>query len=152
MRLTVTAILLLLAFSSSHAGKFYKWVDSEGVTHYSAQPPHDKPVQTVNVKTGESVASDNSETADSLPPTQSPATQNPVQSTPPAAEEKVIVLPAPAQKDPVKCEESRKFRQTLESNKLRIKDEETGEYRYRSRDEIQQWLEWSDRDIRRYCH
>lgn len=35
----IPAIALLLASPFGHAAQIYKWVDSQGVTHFDAQPP-----------------------------------------------------------------------------------------------------------------
>jgi len=34
---------------SAHGGKIYKWVDQQGVTHYSEQAPTDKKTETVRI-------------------------------------------------------------------------------------------------------
>lgn len=46
--------LALLLSPASYAGKFYKWVDNEGVTHYGESPPDTETAAVVNVKTGAS--------------------------------------------------------------------------------------------------
>ena len=49
MRLTMITASLLLGLSSSlAASQVYKWVDAQGVTHFSAQPPQGQSAQTVN--------------------------------------------------------------------------------------------------------
>ena len=53
--LLLSALCLTLLLSpASHAGKFYKWVDSQGVTHYGENPPDTETAAVVNVKTGAS--------------------------------------------------------------------------------------------------
>ncbi|MGC1329706.1 DUF4124 domain-containing protein, partial [Pseudomonas sp.] len=37
--LIITAIALALASPAGFAAQIYKWVDSQGVTHFDAQPP-----------------------------------------------------------------------------------------------------------------
>ena len=46
--------LALLLSPAGYAGKYYKWVDSEGVTHYGESPPDTETAAVVNVKTGAS--------------------------------------------------------------------------------------------------
>ena len=53
--LLLSALCLTLMLSpASHAGKFYKWVDAQGVTHYGENPPDTETAAVVNVKTGAS--------------------------------------------------------------------------------------------------
>lgn len=69
MRSMVIVGSLLLALSSSTmAAQVYKWVDAQGITHFSAQPPQGQTAQTLNTVTpppkpvaAESDASENSE-------------------------------------------------------------------------------------------
>ncbi len=51
--LSALCLALLLA-PTSQAAKFYKWVDSQGVTHYGQNPPDTETASEVNVKTGAS--------------------------------------------------------------------------------------------------
>lgn len=49
MRLTILASGLLLALSSGvMAGQVYKWVDTQGVTHFGSQPPQGQSSETLN--------------------------------------------------------------------------------------------------------
>lgn len=53
--LLVPALCLpLLLSTATYAGKFYKWVDEAGVTHYGEQPPNTESASVINVKTGAS--------------------------------------------------------------------------------------------------
>lgn len=52
MRSMVIVGSLLLALSSSTmAAQVYKWVDAQGITHFSAQPPQGQAAQTLNTVT-----------------------------------------------------------------------------------------------------
>ncbi|QUN05135.1 DUF4124 domain-containing protein [Shewanella yunxiaonensis] len=44
----ISAILAVIFSPISSATDIYKWVDKNGVTHYSQQPPADKPVNTLD--------------------------------------------------------------------------------------------------------
>ena len=45
-KMLAPALLILALISiSAEAAKFYNWVDKDGVTHYSAQPPADAPAE-----------------------------------------------------------------------------------------------------------
>ncbi|MCG8316143.1 MAG: DUF4124 domain-containing protein [Pseudomonadales bacterium] len=48
------AVALALGANSSQAAKYYKWVDDDGVTHYSAQPPNKGEGEIIKVKAGAS--------------------------------------------------------------------------------------------------
>ncbi len=50
--LMVGLSLSLLSISASAAKSYYKWVDENGVTHYSARKPHDKESEVISVSTG----------------------------------------------------------------------------------------------------
>lgn len=45
--LTAIAIAMLLATPSTAAAEIYRWVDDEGVVHYSQQPPGDRAAKRV---------------------------------------------------------------------------------------------------------
>lgn len=71
MRSMVIVGSLLLALSSSTmAAQVYKWVDAQGITHFSAQPPQGQAAQTLNTVTPPpkpvAVESDASENSESL--------------------------------------------------------------------------------------
>jgi hypothetical protein len=59
------AVGLVAVAGHSHAGKFYKWVDSDGVTHYTQSPPPDG-TQGEEVKTRKTTSSDAEQARESL--------------------------------------------------------------------------------------
>jgi len=47
------ALISIVGVPSSMAAKnYYKWTDDDGVTHYSAQKPHNKESEKISVSTG----------------------------------------------------------------------------------------------------
>ncbi len=50
MRRVITTASLLLVFSSCSllAAPVYKWVDAQGVTHFSAEPPTNQKAESIN--------------------------------------------------------------------------------------------------------
>lgn len=46
-RIILTTCLLFGGIGMASAGQIYKWVDAQGITHFSAQPPQGATVQTV---------------------------------------------------------------------------------------------------------
>lgn len=59
------AVGLVAVAGHSHAGKFYKWVDSDGVTHYTQSPPPDG-TDGEEVKTRNTTSSDAGQARESL--------------------------------------------------------------------------------------
>lgn len=47
-RMIITSSLLLAISATAMAGQVYKWVDAQGVTHFSAQPPQGQEASTIN--------------------------------------------------------------------------------------------------------
>jgi hypothetical protein len=50
-RMMITSSLLLAMSATAMAGQVYKWVDAQGVTHFSAQPPQDQAATSINTAT-----------------------------------------------------------------------------------------------------
>ncbi len=74
------AVLLALAINGAMADNFYKWVDGNGVTHYSEAPPEQGQANTVNVE---------------LKPAGAPPPAPPVyRSSSPAVDKKVVIYSA----------------------------------------------------------
>lgn len=153
MRTIITAMLLLLAFSApSQAAKFYKWVDKDGVTHYTAQPPNDKPAETLNLRTGESRSAEKTEAEPDTKATAEAKDNTPKEPEPESAPPPKTAQKAKDTKDPERCEKASSIRETLvNNNRVKVKDEETGEYTYKSQEELEQWREKNAEDIRKYC-
>jgi len=47
-RMIITSSLLLAMSATAMASQVYKWVDAQGVTHFSAQPPQGQQATSVN--------------------------------------------------------------------------------------------------------
>lgn len=47
-RMMITSSLLLAISATAMASQVYKWVDAQGVTHFSAQPPQGQDATSVN--------------------------------------------------------------------------------------------------------
>jgi len=50
-RMMITSSLLLAMSATAMAGQVYKWVDAQGVTHFSAQPPQGQNATSINTAT-----------------------------------------------------------------------------------------------------
>ena len=124
----------LLACNQALAAKVYKWVDSKGVVHYSAQPPATGHAEVIKPQTGHS---------------------EPVEYTTPekpgAKKEAAANQQTGIQKDPERCEAARKNEETLKSyTHIKVKGED-GEYRFLSPEEQQQKLDEANKAIEESC-
>lgn len=50
-RMMITSSLLLAMSATAMASQVYKWVDAQGVTHFSAQPPQGQDATSINTAT-----------------------------------------------------------------------------------------------------
>jgi hypothetical protein len=50
-RMIITSSLLLAMSTTAMASQVYKWVDAQGITHFSAQPPQGQEATSVNTAT-----------------------------------------------------------------------------------------------------
>ena len=50
-RMIITSSLLLAMSATAMASQVYKWVDAQGVTHFSAQPPQGQDATSINTAT-----------------------------------------------------------------------------------------------------
>ncbi|HEX5843501.1 MAG TPA: DUF4124 domain-containing protein [Pseudomonas sp.] len=50
-RMIITSSLLLAMSATAMASQVYKWVDAQGVTHFSAQPPQGQQATSINTAT-----------------------------------------------------------------------------------------------------
>lgn len=109
-------MLALLALSSTgHAAeKIYRWVDDEGVTHFTAHPPKNRESDLVRVQTGHSDPVEAPETS----PENEPASANPTNT----ANEQSL-------KNPERCSVARKNLKVLQTS-ARVQIQEEGEIRY----------------------
>jgi len=132
-RLLFAAVTLMaLTATNTHADKIYKWTDEKGTTHYSSQPPADKLAETLDIRRRES--------ADAVDGRQ--INSNDTTAVPPRA----------SKKDPARCQDARDtYEKLTDEGEMRVRDAETGEYRQVKDDELAQWLEWVESDIREYC-
>ncbi len=128
--------------------KYYKWVDAEGVTHYTLQEPADQAAQTVEVSKSPSAptaavaAKDQTKTATAGDSAPAPAEseQTPEQAAQVAA------------KRAENCAAARRNLETLDVHaRVMVMDHKTGENRYISEEEHAQWRADSERQIAAFC-
>ena len=115
--LSLAALFFTLTINVASADDYFKWVDDQGVTHYSEKPPKNKVTIKGSTQTGHSA----------------PITYNPVKT--------VETLPAPAKKpqnlkDPLRCKAAKSNLESIRnSSRIKVKGE-NGEFRYLSQDAI----------------
>ncbi|WP_053979305.1 DUF4124 domain-containing protein [Marinagarivorans algicola] len=136
--LFVTVLSLSL---TALAGKYYKWVDENGVAHFSERPPQAAEatsVQTVKVKTH--AKEDPSENSDEdSPPTQ---LSGPLQAA---------TDPNAKQLDPERCKAEQERLKTLNSgSRIRMQDTQGGFY-YLEKAQILKEIQRSQQAIRESC-
>lgn len=151
--LIATFLTLSLHAAPTWAGKFYKWVDAEGVTHYSLHPPADVvETEALNIKTSKkSQPSEEEETdADAVTDADGETTTEEV------TEEKAALSPEElakiAKEEQANCDKARKNLHTLK-NRTRIvsPDKKTGGKSYLSDQEREKWIAESNEVISEFC-
>lgn len=121
-QLGLAALLIAGSIHPAVGREFFRWVDDEGVTHYSAQPPRDRPAVKVHASNTQVEVDDQPDTA---------ASDDQGQADTAAGSEAIAV----AQKDPERCAAALKNIKTL-TERPRIRIKENGEYRYLTADEV----------------
>ncbi|UTW45228.1 DUF4124 domain-containing protein [bacterium SCSIO 12696] len=147
--LWVFTALLVLPFSGQAKEVIYKWVDKDGVAHYSSHPPAGQKAEKVKVygKKGSSVdVSKNNKLVTQQ--TQATPQPQPTETVAPPA----TVEPPPSRKNPEHCEKAKKNLWNLENYpRLRIEDPDTGERRMMSDDEKQQYMDEANAQVKEFC-
>ncbi|WIO75113.1 DUF4124 domain-containing protein [Porticoccaceae bacterium LTM1] len=136
--LAAIALALLIPLQADAKQKLYKWVDKNGVTHYSARPPENQKAELISISTGTAV------TKQEEPEARTDAEKKPTRKalTPPPPESK---------KDPEKCAQVRAQLEKLR-NFPRIRVEgPSGEKRYLTPDEHQQRLKQAEKQEKEFC-
>jgi len=146
LHLALYAALVLTP--SAHAGKFYKWVDDQGVTHYTTTPPEDSPAVTVDVKTGERSTGAPEESGQPIQDQAASEGEKSEQSTA-VDEEKQAQI---EQRNAENCEIAKRNEFNLtHRDRILVKDEKTGEDRYLTPEELSEWRTRTKSDLEQYC-
>lgn len=147
---TIAIALLILGItalgaSGAHAAKVYRWVDSEGVTHYGATPPVNAGAESIRLSTGTPEPAEPSDNGNGqAPPAAAAPVDKPAEA--PQAEKKTRTA------DPEQCRKAKQQLEDLENRvRARTKDPETGEYRVMSYEELEDWREKTREAVREHC-
>ncbi|EIK53103.1 hypothetical protein YO5_02718 [Stutzerimonas stutzeri TS44] len=140
--MVIAGSLLLALSSSTMAAQVYKWVDAQGTTHFSAQPPQGQAAQTLNTAT---------------PP------PKPVAAEPKASENREPLVDQEKIEHKVKQQvaeqeaERKRYCETLLTtlaqlqNNPRVRVEENGEVRRLKEEERQSRIAEAQQKIDEYC-
>ncbi|GAB1256319.1 DUF4124 domain-containing protein [Aurantivibrio plasticivorans] len=125
--LPLLCCLGFLSLSTHAAQTFYKWIDEEGVTHYSAQKPHGQQADEVTIRGGRQTSQSSSQAS-------TPANTNNQKDSSPETTSNEEEF---SRKDPERCNWAKDNLATLQSySRVRVK-EDNGELRYLSDKEKQ---------------
>ncbi|MCG8611215.1 MAG: DUF4124 domain-containing protein [Pseudomonadales bacterium] len=129
----------ILAPTALQAEKVYKWTDDNGVIHYGDRRPSDKSSESLEVKTGHSAPSPAAATDEAETPTKSSGGD-------PSA------VAAYNEQRKKACKIAKENLTKLQNySRIRIKDKETGEFKYLSDEEKQAQVKESERIVKETC-
>lgn len=135
--LSLIALCFCLATAQLHASAYYRWVDENGVTHYTSTPPQGIASEKV---TSSSSGSSRAAESNAAPTTDDKNKAAVADETDPANF-----------KDPERCAAAEKRVETLQNNsRIRMRSED-GELRFLTPEEIQETLEEAQQAIRESC-
>ena len=121
--LTIACLVALSSISATAlADKYYKWIDQDGVTHYSETRPANTPTTLIRVKAG-TASAENSAMLSAATSTDS-SKNVPELENPQPTEQQLKVQRSNCAKA------SRKLIALENAGRVRQLDEQTGEYRY----------------------
>lgn len=150
----------LLAFLSLNAsgGKFYKWVDDEGVLQYTAFAPGHRASEIINTQSGDSRPTEDQQ-AGEKPETRQTAARSKSKLEAPAEQDKSKTTPPTEQasaktrdQNRENCAIGRKNLEVLSTRaRARVKDADTGELRYLSPEEFAERKKQAENNIEKFC-
>ncbi len=153
MKTVPVGLLIMLVSLSASAGKFYKWVDEQGVVHYTATAPNHQESETINTQSGEHKPSNTKK-----PGGNSHGKEQAVKDMP----EPIKAQPTPTTKQALakaqqqtekNCDLTRKNLETLNTRpRVRVNDPATGKLRYLSPEEITSKKTEAKENIDKFCN
>jgi len=133
-------VFALLIGNPATAAKIFKWVDENGITHFSEHPPKNTASTQIKPKTGHSEPVNYESAKETKAVSENAAARK--------AEEEL----ARSLKDPTRCAAARKNRETLENfGRVRVKNENDDGFHYLTPDEQQERLRATDKAIEESC-
>lgn len=146
----LTLLTLALSTTPAWAEKFYKWVDEEGVTHYSIHAPVNAEAETLKIETPKPAEDEEADSPTSEGPEDETVSED--GNTSDKAELSPEELAKIRREEKANCDKAQKNLYTLK-NRTRIvaPDEESGGKRYLSDDERAQWIADSKKVVDEFC-
>jgi hypothetical protein len=142
----ILSIVLSALLSTSHAAKIYRWVDENGLPHYSEKPPREVQSETLNIRpTGTGTASSSSSSKPN-----SVKKEAKVES-PEEKEEGLTAEHTPEDKAKY-CQQSRDLLAQMNGNTNRRFEQSDGSYRKLEQTEIADYLSQANNGIASYCN
>lgn len=140
---TIALCLASLASGSQvSAAKVYKWVDDDGVTHFSAHPPKNTQTTVIKPKTGHSEPVHYGSDGAVITPKEAGAA---------VAQQQADEELAQSLKDPTRCAAARKNLTTLENfGRVKVKGD-NGELHYLTPEEQQEKIKATQQAINESC-
>lgn len=123
----------------SQAATYYRWVDDEGVPHYTSTPPQGVISEKVNMGSGRAPVSD----------TPSSATHDETDQGQPQPADQTTTAQTSANK--AYCEKARQRLQTLQSGRRLRMSTEDGGFRYLNEEDIQREIAETQKNMDESC-
>lgn len=131
---------LMLTLPCIAAGKVYKWVDEQGVTHYDSSPPRNQDITVITPKTGHSEPVVYKKSASAI------AAEKALAAGKADSTEERLTL-----KDPKRCKAARSNIQKLENfGRVRVQEEDGG-FHYLTEDEQKKKIKAAEKAISEAC-
>ncbi len=145
MRNTLIAIALSMLCSHAMAAKLYKWVDENGVTQFSQQPPANDQYERMNVTAPPKLGSDMAPAAADTPNEEETQTGEGDAAAKKAEREQQAMREA-------QCAKLREDLTTLENNPRLGRTNEAGEMERIGEDDRQAMMAKAREDLAAYCN
>lgn len=140
LSLFILAFSLVLTLPCIAAGKVYKWVDEQGITHYDSSPPRNQDTTVITPKTGHSepVVYEKSASAIAAEKARAAGKADPT-------EERLTL------KDPKRCKAAKSNIKKLENfGRIRVQDEDGG-FHYLTEDEQKKKIKAAEKAMGEAC-
>lgn len=138
----VFSIIFSALLSTSHAAKIYRWVDENGLPHYSEKPPRETQSETLNVRAaGTGSAPTTTTSAPSSTKQESVKTETAKKDDSISAEDKAKF-----------CQQSRTLLERMNGNTQRRFEQPDGSFRKLEESEITDYISQAKEGIASYCN
>lgn len=147
----IGAFLAMAMCLPVYAGKVYKWQDESGAWHYSEKPPMEGEPEIIKLKNTYAGApeEENIDGAGEVKPATEERKENDLKL--PARADAALPLYTPEERR-ANCAIARERLNGLETHpRTLIRDEQTGEPRYLTPEEHENWQKTSKEEIKKFC-